>query len=172
MKATERLGQITTIKGKAKVLFVVEGLSEQFYNARELAESARQGTLAQQRVAMEALEHFSRRRAFQMHDEILEFIVLGLDSKDATLKREAARLTANCAHFASERLDHLLPLVLKNLEDNGTVVRWGAALAFEAIVRNRAFQGGDLRALVEELMQREEKQSIRKILFRSILYIR
>ncbi len=160
------------MKGKAKVNFLAEGLMNGEYDAAELALLAKQGTVANQKIAMEALEDFSREHPFPMHDAVWEFLIAGLGSNDTTLKREAARLLVNCANNASKRLEDALPLVLKNLEHSSTVVRWSAAMALESIFKNNSSLGLECRELTEELVNREEKQSIRKILVRSLQYIR
>lgn len=112
---------------------------------------------------IEGLEHASLKKPEIINPECFHAVTLQLSSKSPRVKWESARVIANTAGFHSELLLEAASLLLKNTEHPGTVVRWSAALALGEILKINTGMNQDLIPAVEAILEREEKNSIRKI---------
>jgi HEAT repeat protein len=112
---------------------------------------------------IEALEHATLSNPEIATEECFNLVVESLASKAPRVKWESARVIANTAHRFQSRLPEAVPNLLANTEDPGTVVRWSAATALAAIVKQKTTLNNTLLPALESLAEKEEKNSIRKI---------
>jgi HEAT repeat protein len=84
-------------------------------------------------------------------------------SKAPRVKWESAKVIGNSAHLFSDDLEEAIKNLLTNTEDKGTVVRWSAAFALGEIVKIKTNYQIDLIKAIEVIIDREEKNSIKKI---------
>jgi HEAT repeat protein len=117
---------------------------------------------------IEALEHASLANPGIANDECFSLVVESLGSKAPRVKWESARVIANVAHRFPSRLPEAIPGLLANTEDPGTVVRWSAAFALGAILKLKTSLNPGILPAIEAIVEREEKNSIRKIYLEAI----
>jgi len=92
-----------------------------------------------------------------------DFVTSALTAKAPRIKWEAARVIGNIAHLFPEQLGLTIINLLINTEHSGTVVRWSAATALGRILRLKTINNTELIPAIETIVNREEKNSIRKI---------
>ncbi len=94
---------------------------------------------------------------------LLEFVTKELGAKAPRVKWESAKVIAHIAHLFPATLSDSIKGLLVNTEHAGTVVRWSAATALGEILKLNLSKHKDLKAALETICEREEKNSIRKI---------
>ena len=112
---------------------------------------------------MESIEWATRTRPEIGTSACLEFVTGCLSSKSPRLKWESARVIGNICHLFPDQLDGAVRNLLENSENPGTVVRWSAAYALGQILKLKTVHNPELIPAVEAIIEREEKNSIRKI---------
>lgn len=112
---------------------------------------------------IEGLEHASLKNPELISPECFRAVTLQLSSKAPRVKWESARVIANSANLHREHLEEAAYLLVQNSEHPGTVVRWAAATALGEILKTQTSLNQNLIPAVESILEREEKNSIRKI---------
>ncbi len=112
---------------------------------------------------VESIEWATRTRPEIGTSACLEFVTGCLSSKSPRLKWESARVIGNICHLFPDQLDGAVRNLLENSENPGTVVRWSAAYALGQILKLKTVHNPELIPAVEAIIEREEKNSIRKI---------
>lgn len=92
-----------------------------------------------------------------------DFAIENLQSKAPRIKWESAKVIGNTAMLFEKDLDKAINGLLANTEYSGTVVRWSAAYALGEIVKLNTRRNKELIPSLEAIIQREEKNSIKKI---------
>ncbi len=69
----------------------------------------------------------------------------------------------NIAHLFPKKLDVAIANLFINTQHEGTVVRWSAAFALGEIVKLKSKHNEDLIPTIENICNKEEKNSIKKI---------
>lgn len=114
-------------------------------------------------TCIEALEFASKKNPAVITKTAFEFVTESLCAKAPRVKWESAKVIANSAAQFQKNLDKAIGNLLVNTEHDGTVVRWSAAYALGEIVKLKLKHNKDLIPAIETIIQREEKNSIRKI---------
>jgi HEAT repeat protein len=114
-------------------------------------------------VCLEALELATRTAPALATEAVFELAAQALADKAPAVKREAGRLVSNIAERFPKRLDQAIKNLVANTAHEGDVVRWSAALALGEIIKMRTPHNRTLVPKAEALIEREEKDSIRKI---------
>lgn len=140
----------------AAVLDNAIGADDLLAFAREQKDSARA-------TCIEVMEYVTRVRPEGGTAAWFDFVTEQLGAKAPRVKWESAKVIGNTAHLFPEKLDRAVEYLLANTEDGGTVVRWSAAFALGEILKLKTPRNGDLVPAVQAIMEREEKNSIRKI---------
>jgi len=117
----------------------------------------------QKASCIEALETASASRPSLITQACFAFVTASLKSQAPRVKWESARVIANAAHLFPAMLGPAISNLLDNTEHPGTVVRWSAATALAAVVKVKSEHNAELVPAIGAIMEREEKNSIRKI---------
>ena len=112
---------------------------------------------------MEALEHATLQMPSILNEAAFNFAALSLADKAPRVKWEAARVIGNTAKLFPGLLDTAVVNLLANSEHTGTVVRWSAAFALGEIIKLKTDRNEELLPAIEAIIEREEKNSIKKI---------
>ena len=86
----------------------------------------------------------------------LKFAEEYVASKNNTVKREASRIIGNIAHLFPDDLESVIPKLIANAEEGGTVVRWSGAYALAKIILVPAYINTDLYDVMMFLFDKEE----------------
>lgn len=112
---------------------------------------------------IEALEFASKSNAKLVNAEAFDFVCRQLASKAPRVKWESAKVIGNTIHLFEKKIDTAIMALLPNTEDKGTVVRWSAAYALAEVIKIKGKHQADLLKVLESILLREEKSSIKKI---------
>ncbi len=152
-----------TMKPKEKTDMLCLLLEENKIGMVELIGFASTAKEADKATCIEALEHVSLKKPSVVDNEAFTFVTRSLTDKAPRVKWESARVIGNTAHLFPGNLETPVNNLLVNTEHPGTVVRWSAAYALGQIIKLKLPLNTGLLPTVEAIIQREEKNSIRKI---------
>lgn len=156
------------LKPSAKVEILAAALAGKEMSVNELVVFASLSKDPVKASCIEAIEHVSLKHPDVINKECWEFAVNQLPCKAPRVKWESARLIGNVAHLFPQELGPAITRLLSNSEHPGTVVRWSAAFALSRIMDVKSSWNKDLIPAVEAIIEREEKNSIRKIYIQAL----
>jgi len=116
-------------------------------------------------TCIEAIEYATKEHPGLATLTCLEFLTQSLTSKSPRVKWESARTIGNIAHLFPEKLNPSIQNLLANTTHPGTVVRWSAAFALGQILKLKTAENLHLLTAIQEIIDKEEKNSIKKNLF-------
>jgi len=114
-------------------------------------------------TCIEAMEYATKQNPGIADECVLTFVTQTLTVKAPRIKWESARVIGNIAHLFPAKLEKAISNLLSNTEHEGTVVRWSAAFALGEILKLKTKHNTVLFPAIENICQKEEKNSIRKI---------
>jgi hypothetical protein len=114
-------------------------------------------------MSIEAVEFVTQKDAHALDAIGFAFIVECLGDEAPRIKWECAKVIANTCHVHKTKLDKAIVNLLTNTEHEGTVVRWSSATALGKIALLKIKNQKELLKAMETIMEREEKNSIKKI---------
>ncbi|MBS7788174.1 hypothetical protein KIH23_12780 [Flavobacterium sp. CYK-55] len=114
-------------------------------------------------TCMEAFEYATRLNSSLATRACLDFATEHLGHKAPRVQWESAKVIGNIAPYFQDDLEPAISGLLINTEHSGTVVRWAAAFALGEIVKLKLPINKDLVPTLENIIEREEKNSIKKI---------
>jgi len=114
-------------------------------------------------TCIEALEFAVQTNRSLVDDQLFRFITTSLTDTAPRVKWESAKVIARTAADHQSGLEQSIAHLLMNADHEGTVVRWSAATALSAILLLKTGHNEILVPAVEALLDREGKDSIRKI---------
>jgi HEAT repeat protein len=120
-------------------------------------------------TCIEALEYASRKKPEIINEKCFNFIIENLTAKAPRIKWECAKVIGNMAHLYKNKLNDAIKNLLKNTTDEGTVVRWSAAFALGEILKLKTEYNKKLLPKINEICEKEEKNSIKKIYLDGIM---
>ena len=151
------------LKSKEKTEFLSKLLLENQLTVNELVRFAGSSKDPVKATCIEALEFATISNPGIATKECFDFVITALTEKAPRVKWESARVIGNIAHLFPKHLEKAIVNLLINTENPGTVVRWSAAIALGQILKLKSSNTAELIPAVEALIEREEKNSIRKI---------
>ncbi|MES2589330.1 MAG: HEAT repeat domain-containing protein [Bacteroidota bacterium] len=114
-------------------------------------------------TCIEAIEYTTKTKPELATEMTLDYVVESLSSKAPRVKWESAKVIGNIIHKFPDKIDFALTNLLKNASHEGTVVRWSAAFALGEILMLKSKNNTELIPKVHEIIEQEEKNSIKKI---------
>lgn len=152
-----------SVKPRQKTETLAVGLLKGDLTLDELISYAWEAKDPEKATCLEAAEYATGKNPSMASEQLLDFASGLLNAKAPRVKWESARVIGNIAQRYPEKLDAAIAKLLINTEDKGTVVRWSAAFALGEILKLKTAHNKDLLPAVNAIMQREEKNSIKKI---------
>ena len=157
-----------TLKPKEKTELLAQLLIQKQLRADDLLVFASTAKDAIKATCIEALEKATQEDPTILSETGFRWIMEALKASAPRIKWESARVIGNTAHYFPSLTEAAIPNLLDNSEHIGTVVRWSAAYALGVIVQLPTARKEELKAVLESILHREEKESIKKI-YRSAL---
>ena len=114
-------------------------------------------------TCIEAMEFATQTNPAIAGGEVLDFVLANLQDKAPRVKWECGKVVANTIHLHPKHLETAISNLLINTTDAGTVVRWSAATAFAAVLAMKTPHNETLVPALQQVMNTEEKNSIKKI---------
>lgn len=152
-----------SLKPKAKTETLSSWIIDNQIMVDELIEFAKTAKDPIKATCIEALEFVTKQNPSMANKNCFDFASESLQAKAPRVKWESARVIGNTAHLFPDNLNIALSNLLINTEHEGTVVRWSAAFALGEILKLKTNLNKELIPAFEAIMDREEKNSIKKI---------
>lgn len=112
-------------------------------------------------LLLEAIEEVSRSKEFILEADYLDLAEKYILSSDNSCKREASRIVGNLANKYPTKLDDAIVALLKNTDDEGTVIRWASAYALSRIIVIPQYAKSSLFEQISDLCAREEENGVK-----------
>lgn len=152
-----------SLKPKAKTETLGSWVHENKITVDELIDFAKNAKDPAKATCIEALEFVTKQTPTLANRNCFDFASESLQSKSPRVKWESARVIGNTSQLFSDNLSVAISNLLVNTEHEGTVVRWSAAFALGEILKLKTKLNIELIPAFEAIMDREEKNSIKKI---------
>jgi hypothetical protein len=151
------------IKSKEKTEILSQSILSRKITVGDLISFAETAKDSPKATCIEALEYASGKKPEIINEKCFVFIVENLTAKAPRIKWECAKVIGNTANLYKNKLDGAIKNLLKNTTDEGTVVRWSAAFALGEILKLKTEHNKKLLPKINEICEKEEKNSIKKI---------
>ncbi|MFY8022230.1 MAG: hypothetical protein ACOVP1_13580 [Bacteroidia bacterium] len=151
------------LKAKQQTDALVDCLMNQHTTTNELIEIASIQKDIPKANCIEALENCTKTHPQFCNEDAFNFVIAQLKSNTPRVKWESARVIGNTVALFPQHAQIAAEALLKNTNDTGTVVRWSAAFALGEIIQLNLAVNQKIIPLIEEIILKEEKNSIRKI---------
>lgn len=152
-----------SIKPKERTEQIAAMLLDGSISGGQLTDFAKTAKDAVKATCIEAIEFASQTKPGIISAADLDFIIRSLADKAPRTRWESAKVIANTIHLFPAKINDAVKNLLDNTEHPGTVVRWSAATALAAILKLNGPVNKTLLPATEAIMEREEKNSIKKI---------
>lgn len=154
-------------RSKEKISLLADEIkkdSEIISNIIKLFESADSGD---QGHLMESIEYVSKDSP-DLIIPYLDFIIKHLDNTQPRIKWECGRIIANLAPNYSNKMSLAIPGLLKNVKDEGTVVRWSSALALGEIAKYNLKKQKELIAVLQNIIDTEDNNGVKNLCIKAL----
>lgn len=151
-----------TKKAKEKVITISKWLLEGSLPIDELIVFAENAKDPEKGTCIEAIEFATKQNASIADENALMFVTKTLTEAAPRVKWESAKVIANIAKQFPTKLAQPINNLLINAKDNGTVVRWAAALALGEILKLKTKHNKELLPTLETLCENEQDNAIKK----------
>jgi len=159
----EELLKNKDVKPKEKTETISKWILDKSLPVDELIAFAEKQKDPAKATCIEAMEYATKQKPEMADEATLLFVTKSLMAKAPRVKWESAKVIGNIAHLYPEKLDESIEHLLENANHEGTVVRWSAAFALGEILKLNTKHNKDLLPLMENISEKEEKNSIKKI---------
>lgn len=159
----EELLKDKTIKPKEKTETISRWILEKSLPIDELITFAEKQKDPAKATCIEAIEYATKQNPTIADESVLLFVTEALKEKAPRIKWESAKVIGNIAHLFPAQLDKPISNLLTNAGHEGTVVRWSAAFALGEILKLKTRHNPGLFSAIENIYEKEEKNSIRNI---------
>ncbi|PTT43753.1 hypothetical protein DBR28_00010 [Chryseobacterium sp. HMWF028] len=159
----EELIKDKTVKSKEKVDIISKWIIDASLPTDELIAFAEKSKDPVKATCIEALEYATKQNSNFADETVFSFVTQTLTEKAPRIKWESAKVIGNTAHLFPENMDQTITNLLGNTEHEGTVVRWSAAFALGEILKLKTKHNATLLPALEDISEKEEKNSIKKI---------
>ena len=157
-----------TIKTKEKTETISNWISNHSLAIDELIAFAEKQKDSDKATCIEAIEYATKQHPNIANEKVLTFVTKTLREKAPRIKWESAKVIGNIAHLFPAKLDKSIANLLANTRHDGTVVRWSVAFALGEILKLNTKHSENLLSEIEDIYEREEKNSIKKIYLNAI----
>ncbi|MBE2290641.1 MAG: hypothetical protein IAE95_13885 [Chitinophagaceae bacterium] len=152
-----------TLKPKEKTEKLCQRLDAGDIEVNDLITYADRAKDAEKATCIESLEYLTKKDATAIDVKVLEWIVAQLGAKAPHIKWESARVIGNTISLHPDIAERAVAGLLDNANNDGTVVRWSAAYALGEILKLKLPINETLLPALNNIMNQEEKNSIKKI---------
>jgi hypothetical protein len=163
MDDLEKLFNDKTIKSKERTTILSGWILDRKIRVQGVLNYMQGAKDAVKATCIEGLEFATKQDSSIATKEVFQFVTAALKDKVPRVKWESAKVIGNTALSFSEDLDQPIANLLANTSHEGTVVRWSAAFALGEILKLKTEHNKKLLPTIENIIAREEQNSIRKI---------
>jgi hypothetical protein len=157
-----------SIKPKEKTEMLSAWILDGKVTIDQLVQFAETAKEPQKATCIEALEFATKQKPEIISEKGFHFVTQTLMAKAPRVKWESARVIGNTAHLFVAGLDEAITNLRDNSAHEGTVVRWSTAFALGEILKLKTKHDDELLPALQNIADKEGKNSIRKIYFDAI----
>jgi hypothetical protein len=151
-----------SLKSKEKVQLMAQWLLTEELSLDEMLVFTEKQKAVNKAHCLEALEHATQNPAFTSNIFLLTLATQSLNDKENRIKWESAKIIGNIAAAFPHQLAASIPILLKQAQHPGTVVRWAAAYALGEILKLKTEGQSDLLVKIVALSENEVNQGVKK----------
>lgn len=151
------------LKPKEKTVMIANAVLNGDFAIKDIIDVASSSKDPAKATCMEAFEYATNKNPEIANMDLFMFAQNNLNAKATRLKWESAKVVGNIAHLFSTNLEVAITSLLENSKHDGTVVRWSVAFALTQIFQLPQYSNEGFRALLQNIYDSEEKDSIKKI---------
>lgn len=155
------------IKPKEKVTLLAKKLEENKKLITDLIAYFKITSTAEKGASIEAIEYITAKKP-KFAGSCLDFVIDQINGDDPRVKWEACRIIANISKEFPDETANVIPKLIINTKDDGTVVRWSAALALTKIAINNPKTQKKLISMFSELAKKEENSGVKNIYVKAL----
>lgn len=159
----EALFKDKTTKAKEKTEIISKWIIDTSLPTDELIAFAEKAKDPIKGTCIEAMEYATKQKPSLADETVFTFVTNTLTEKAPRIKWESAKVIGNTAQLFPENLDLAIKNLMTNTKHEGTVVRWSAAFALGEILKLKTTHNATLLPALENISEKEEKNSIKKI---------
>jgi HEAT repeat protein len=159
----EELFKNKDTKPKEKTEMISAWILDNSLSIDELIGFADKGKDPIKATCIEAMEFASKNKPSIIDEIAFDFVTETLSAKAPRIKWESAKVIGNVASLFPAKLEKSIANLLLNATHEGTVVRWSAAYALGEIIKLSTKHNSILLPKVNQIIENEEKNSIKKI---------
>ena len=119
-------------------------------------------------TCIEAIEYSTKENPNIAEEMVLDFVFKTLNEKAPRVIWESAKVIGNIIHLYPNYIEMAIKNLIVTTEHSGTVVRWSAAYALSEILKLKTNANKTLLPTIESIIDKEEKDSIKKIYQKAI----
>lgn len=150
-----------SLKSTEKRAIIVEGLVKDEISLDQLVNNCKSLNEKQIAIILEAIEEITNKNIKQLDSAYLSFAEQFILSDNCSCKREASRIVGNLAQQYPHELETAVQALLKNTDDESTVVRWGSAYALSRIITLSEFAESHLFDKISEICEKEQENGVK-----------
>lgn len=150
-----------TLKGKAKAKKLVDGIVSGNLSLADIEKVVASLDDKQLAVVLQAIEEITNKGLKKLDSSYLDLAEKYILSDSNAVKREASRIVGNLAKEYPDKLDPAIKLLMKNIDDDSTVVRWGSAYALAKIVELDKYANSDLYDKLSKISDKETENGVK-----------
>lgn len=159
----EELFNNKAIKPKEKTEIISGWILNGSLPSEELLAFAEKAKDPVKATCIESFEFATRQNPKVATEPVLDFVIRSLAEKAPRIKWESAKVVGNLAPYFPQKVEEAVDRLLENALHEGTVVRWSAAFALGEILKLKGAINASLIPAAEQICEREEKNSIKKM---------
>lgn len=159
----EELFKDKATKAKEKTEIISQWIIETSLPTDELITFAEKSKDPIKGTCIEAMEYATKQNPNLADETVFAFVTNTLTEKAPKIKWESAKVIGNTAQRFPDNLELAISNLIANTEHEGTVVRWSAAFALGEILKLKTPHNKTLLPALENMSEKEEKNSIKKI---------
>ncbi|AZB08408.1 hypothetical protein EG344_05830 [Chryseobacterium sp. G0162] len=159
----EELFKDKATKAKEKTEIISQWIIDTSLPTDELIAFAEKSKDPIKGTCIEAMEYATKQNPDLADETVFAFVTNTLTEKAPKIKWESAKVIGNTAQRFPDNLELAISNLIANTEHEGIVVRWSAAFALGEILKLKTPHNKTLLPALENMSEKEEKNSIKKI---------
>ena len=155
------------MKPKEKILLLAKAMQNGEIPIQGLVEFYGQAKDPEKGFCLSAITSITKDNPGFIKDP-LDFIISQINYKAPRVKWQACEIIANASKKFPQQVVGAIPRLLETTKDEGTVVRWSAALGLTEIAKNNPQSRKELLPFIERMAESETQSGIKKIYIKAL----
>lgn len=150
-----------TLKGKAKTKKITDLIVSGKLSLADIEKVLKSIDDKQLAVILQAIEEITNKGLKKLDSSYLSLAEKYITSDSNAVKREASRIVGNLAKDYPDKLNSAIKSLMKNIDDDSTVVRWGSAYGLSRILEAGDHATSELYDKVKQISAKETDNGVK-----------